>query len=275
MRCRKAFRVYPIIFLSVNNETERIWLHKTDVYWHGPPSMRSKAVISRSYPHLSHFFFNKLGITNAPPFALVDELRTIAGRYRSIQVPPDVQEHVAEILVDISDVIRTTSRLPPSFATLADVAVFPVYIPAEGIALRSADEFYVPDRSSKYADAFHERVALLELPDSIALTRIRPLLESDIFKDKMRYLEEHVTKESVPYGMAVPDIAATELYSSRVGYITRYALVAATNREKVVLIQFHPSGSSCTITNFQTSLPRSSPNFIRSPSSACRRSLPL
>ena len=162
--------------------------------------MRSKAVISRSYPHLSHFFFNKLGITNAPPFALVHELRTIADRYRSIPVPPDVQEHVAEILVDISDIIRTTSKLPPSFGTLAEVAVFPVHIPAEGIALRSPDEFYVPDRSRKCADAFRERIALLELPDSVALTRIRPLLESDIFKDKMRYLEEHVTKESVPYG---------------------------------------------------------------------------
>jgi hypothetical protein len=61
-------------------------------------------------------------------------------------------------------------------------------------ALRPIDGFYVPDRESKYANVFRERVALLELPDSVPMTRIRPLLESDILKDRIRYLDPHVTK---------------------------------------------------------------------------------
>jgi len=229
--------------------------------------MRSKAVISRSYPHLSNFFFNKLGITNAPPFALVDELRKIADRYQFDPVPPEVQEHVAEILADISDIVQSLPKIPPSFAALAQVAVFPVLVPAEGIALRSADGFYVPNMTSKYADVFRGRVALLELPTSIPMTRIRSLLESDIFKDKIRYLDEHVTKRSVPNGKRVLDSTATELYSSRVRYIARYVLFStATTVQESATLMFRPSGLSCTIARSQTSFlnkPRPSISCIR------------
>jgi hypothetical protein len=216
--------------------------------------MRSKAVICHSYPHLSNFFFHKLGITNAPPFALVDELRKIADRYQSGPVPPEVQELVAEILADISDVVQNLPKIPLSFAVLAQVAVFPVQVPAEGIALRPADGFYVPDATSKYADVFRGRVALLELPTSIPMTRIRPLLESDIFKDKIRYLDEHVTRQSVPRGKRVFDTTATKLYSSRVRYIARYVLLTVvTTVEENAMLMFRPSGSSCTIAKGQTS----------------------
>jgi len=216
--------------------------------------MRSKAVISRSYPQLSNFFFNKLGIANAPPFVLVDELRKVADRYQSGPVPPEVQEHVAEILADIGDVIQSLPKIPLSFAILAKVAMFPVQVPAEGIALRSPDGFYVPDVTSKYADVFREQVALLELPISIPLTRIRPLLESEILKDKIRYLDEHVTKQSVPHGKRVLNSTATELYSSRVRYIARYVLfVVATTVQESATLMFRPSGSSCTRAKSQIS----------------------
>jgi hypothetical protein len=189
--------------------------------------MRSKAVISRSYSHLSNFFFNKLGIAQAPPFALVDELRMVVARYRGSLVLPEGWKHVAEILADISEAIQKMPTIPVSFKVLADISAFPVRVPAEGIALRPVDEFYVPDRGSKYAGVFRERVALLDLPDSVPMTRIRPLLESDILKDRIRYLDPHVTKRSLPQGKQVLDSDATELYSSRVEYIARYVLLAA------------------------------------------------
>jgi hypothetical protein len=244
--CRKAFSQYPIILVSVKEEVEPVWLRRVDVFWHGPPSMRSKAVISRTYPHLSNFFFNKLGIAQASPFALVDELRMIAEQYRGRLVPPEGWDHVAEILADISDVIQPKMRSTPgSFKVLLEIAAFPVRVPGEGIALRPIDGFYVPDRESKYANVFRERVALLELPDSVSMTRIRPLLESDILKDRIRYLDPHVTKRSLPQGKQVLDSDATELYSSRVEYIARYVLLlllasvaAATDREGVIPVQF-------------------------------------
>ena len=199
--------------------------------------MRSKAVISRSYPHLWDFFFNKLCISQAPPFALVDELRMITDRHRSGPVPPDVWEHVAQILADISDAISDVTQkaqsIPGSFEVLAELAVFPVRVPEEGIALRPIDGFYVPDRASKYVDVFRGRVALLDLPDSVPISRIRPLLESDILKDKIRYLDLHVTKRSLPQGRQVLDSEATELYSSRVEYIARYVLLAAAAADTV------------------------------------------
>jgi hypothetical protein len=192
-----------------------------NVCWHGPPSLTSKAVISRSYPHLSNFFFNKLGIAQAPPYALVDELRMIADRYRSRPVPPDEWEHVANILADISDVIQSMPSIPQSFQVLAEIPAFPVRVPSEGIALRPIDGFYVPDKASKYADVFRDRVALLDLPDSIPMSRIRPLLDCNVLKDKLRYLDLHVTKRSVPQGKRVLDSGATELYSSKIEYIAR------------------------------------------------------
>jgi hypothetical protein len=118
-------------------------------------------------------------------------------------------------------------KIPQSFTALAQMAVFPVQVPDEGIALCSADQFYVPDRSSKYAHVFRGRVPMLDLPDSVPMMRIRPLLDSDILKDKILYLDPHVTKRSVPIGRQVLDSASTDLYSSRVVYMGRYALFAA------------------------------------------------
>lgn len=196
-----------------------------DVYWHGPQSMTTKAIISRSYPDMSNFFFTKLGIPQAPPYALVDELRAIARMHQGGPIPPGVQEHVADILTDISEIVQSISQIPSSFEDLAQIAIFPASVPSEGIALRTADTLYVPDKSGTYADVFRDRVALLALPESVPLTRIRPLLESSIFVNKMRYLEEHVTKRSAPDGRRVLDTQATDLYSSRVAYIARYMLL--------------------------------------------------
>jgi hypothetical protein len=183
--------------------------------------MTTKAIISRSYPDLSNFFFTKLIIPNAPPYALVDELRAIARKHQGGSIPPGVQEHVADILVDISEIVQTMPNVPSSFEDLAQLAIFPASVPSEGVTLRTADTLYVPDKSGKYADVFRDRVALLALPESVPVARIRPLLESSIFMGKMRYLGEHVTKRSTPHGKRVLDSKATDLYSSRVEYIAR------------------------------------------------------
>ena len=224
-----------------------------NVCWHGPPSLKSKAVISRSYPHLSNFFFTKLGIAQAPPYALVDELRLISDRYRSRPVPQDVWEHVANILADVSDVIEEMPGIPRSFQVLADMPAFPVRGASEGIVLRPMDGFYIPDKASKYADVFRDRVPLLDFPKSVPMSRIRPLLESDVLKDKLRYVDLHVTKRSVPQGKRVLDSKATELYSSKVEYIARYVLPAAaadtlregnTNASSAIRLLFHNSNKS-------------------------------
>ncbi|KAI9442850.1 hypothetical protein BJY52DRAFT_1317510 [Lactarius psammicola] len=217
---RDAFTQDPIILVSVNGRSERVWLRKMDVYWDGPPSMTTRAVISHSYPSLSNFFFKKLGITSAPPYALIEELRAIARQHQHGSVPQGVQEHIADILADISKIMQTMPKMPPSFEDLAQIAIFPASVPSGGVALRTVDDFYVPDKEGKYADVFRSRVPLFALPES-AITRIRPLLESSILRDRMRYLEAHVTKRSTPHGKRVLDLKATDLYSSRVEYVAR------------------------------------------------------
>jgi len=85
------------------------------------------------------------------------------------------------------------------------------------------------------------------------MNRIRPLLESDILKDRIRYLDSHVTKRSLPQGKQVLDSDPTELYSSRVEYIARYVPIAAvaadTDRGNtgpilVIRLLFHKSNKS-------------------------------
>ncbi|KAH9046334.1 hypothetical protein EDB83DRAFT_2227590 [Lactarius deliciosus] len=238
---RDAFTKDPII-LAVNGQSERVWLRKMDVYWDGPPSMTTRAVISHSYPNLSNFFFRKLGITSAPPYALVEELRAIARQHQHGPVPPGVREHITDILADISKILQTMPKMPPSFADLAQIAVFPASVPSVGVALCAVDEFYVPDKSGKYADVFRSRVPLFALSESDT-TRIRPLLESSILRDKMRYLEEHVTKRSTPLGKRVIDLKATDLYSSRVEYIARLVYnankMSLPQQAKVFLPKLH------------------------------------
>ena len=170
----------------------------------------------------------KLGIPNASSSELVDELRAIEGMHQGQSIPPGVQEHVADILTDISDIVEGMETVPEAFEDLAHMAIFPASVPSEGIGLRTVDTLYVPDKSGKYADVFRDRVALLALPETVTVNRIRPLLESPIFVDRMRYLKDCVTKASTPHGERIPDTNATGLFSSRADYIARYTLLVET-----------------------------------------------
>ena len=171
---------------------------------------------------MKNFFFNKLRIPCAPPDALVDELRAVAMHYQRGSVPEEVKAHIARVLANLTEILETKPDMPPAFLDLAKIPMFPVSVPsAEGIVLRKIDQFYVPDKTSKYADVLRGRVAILALPES-AITPIRKLLGSSIFKNKIRYLEDHVTVRSMPLGRRVLDMEATSSYSSRVEYIARY-----------------------------------------------------
>ena len=48
-------------------------------------------------------FFKKLGITSTPPYAFVDELRTIAEHHQRA-VPPDVQAHIVRYIPNLKSV---------------------------------------------------------------------------------------------------------------------------------------------------------------------------
>ena len=221
LRGRDAFARDPIIFLIKHGSP--VWLSKTDVYWEGPASLTIRTLIKPTYESMKNFFLNKLRIPSAPPDALVDELRAVAMQYQHGLVPAGVQAHIAKVLTNVTEILETLPNMPPSFLDLAKIPIFPASVPSEGIVLRKVDEFYVPDKTSKYANVLRERVAILALPES-TITPIRKLLGSSIFKNKIRYLEAHVTVKSMPLGTRVLDTEATNLYSSRVEYIARYTL---------------------------------------------------
>ena len=231
LRGREAFAKDSIIFLIKDGSP--VWLNKTDVYWEGAPSLTIRSVIKPTYEGLKTFFFKKLGIFNAGADAFVDELRAIAKRHQRRSVPAEAQAHIAKVLVDFTEFLMNAENVPPSFLDLTQIPMFPVSVPSQGVALRTIDQFYVPDKSGKYANVLRERVPLLALKES-EIAPIRKLLESSIFKDRIRYLEAHVTIRSTPLGMRVRDIEATNLYSSRVDYIARYTLLVETSGQKLM-----------------------------------------
>lgn len=97
-----------IILVFVNNQLERLWLHRMDICWNSLPSLTTKAIITHLYLELINFinFFMKLSIPNTLLSKLVDELCVIEGMHQGQSIPPVVQEHITDILTDISDIVE-------------------------------------------------------------------------------------------------------------------------------------------------------------------------
>ncbi|KAI0058520.1 hypothetical protein BV25DRAFT_1919220 [Artomyces pyxidatus] len=186
---RMAFDKHPIILVSVSGGVDTAWYRRLGgVYWHGPPSITSKPILSRSYPTLSDFFFNKLKIMNAPPYELVDEIRAFGEVFKGRKLATSADwDRIGSLLTDLSDAVSEIDRAPllQSFSTLRDQSIFPVHCSASSdVHLQAAHQFYIGDRAETYADVFRGRVALLALPPSMSLSRIRALLESEIYKSQ-------------------------------------------------------------------------------------------
>ncbi|KAI0316836.1 hypothetical protein OF83DRAFT_1172519 [Amylostereum chailletii] len=218
---KTAFCNLPIILIPGEKERKDLWLRPFDVYWKGSRSIRTKPVLSRIYPSLRDFFSVKLGVVDAPPFAIVDEAVTLASSYGGKIISTVVQERAAGILVDLSEVLTLSKEPPASFRMLSDHAIFPVRFPDSGLKLCTAEEFYVPDTSGKYAEMFGSKVPMLAMPSSLSISLLQHLFDLDVFDRKMRHLQTLVLRRSITRGIRRPDTDTTRRYASRIGYIAR------------------------------------------------------
>jgi hypothetical protein len=185
--------------------------------------MASKVAIKNSYPLLQDFFRLKLGIPNAPSEILFEELTLLANEWKSRTIPEDIQNRVTSMLVDLSDAVSEplTDHTTQALRSLGGLPIFPVRCPKLGLRLCTVNDFYVPDKNGQYAKLLHGQVALLAIPSAIIL-RLQPVLDTIIFKSRIRYLETSISRRLVAQGQRVLDTAATANFAIKVEYIKRY-----------------------------------------------------
>ena len=222
---RNSFTSKRSRLLFLPNGPKKQWVCMSDAVWSGPRSMTSKIAIEHSYPSFEAFFTKKLGVPNASPSILAAELKVLAKRWKGKAIfSKAVKAQISDTLLDISGIIDhgegDTSTPPDWLRTLRNDAIFPVESHARGLTLYSAnDVFYVPDVGGKYKGIFGGRVPLLSLSENQHF--IQPLLDSEVFRSRIRYLANAVGHSSVASGPRILNTAITLKYCERAGYMER------------------------------------------------------
>ena len=196
------------------------WTNMSEVYWDGPPSMTSKIALKDSYPSLAEFFCSKLGISNAPPDIFVSEFESLLDEYRArgFTISERIHKRAEVLLRDLNDAVSDSETCSHSLLKLGEKAIFPTLLASQELVLRPLDHFYVPDPNGRLAQLFGNKISLLS---PTIFPRITQLLESDICRQKVLYLDKLVAQESHPCQQRQFDPDATGKYASKVGYIER------------------------------------------------------
>jgi hypothetical protein len=186
--------------------------------------MTSKIPLQVSYPFLGKLFRVYLDIPIAGPEILAKELQSVSEKWKGKVLPKTIRDQISARLVDIADVLASKS---PSFSPhwlppLSSRAIFPVESPSLGSTLcASGDHFYIPDKNGALQAIFSREVPLLSLSESIPIHRVQPLLESDTFRSRVKFLEESVRHTSLVHEPRLLNTMASEHYATRSQYIER------------------------------------------------------
>ncbi|KAL5531018.1 hypothetical protein ACEPAG_3894 [Sanghuangporus baumii] len=184
-----AFREHPLIYVP-DAVKGKIWRRLSDVYWNGHRTMTSKAALRHVYRELKEFFQEKLGLVDAPPTVLVDELKILAEERKDKCIAKDVHETISAMIIDISRLLKSGALNISLAKPLLQLAIFPTHHSETGIRLQKLRDIYIPDYTGYYARLFRDKVPLLELSDTESdLPGINDLLQlaSD---DMLRYLDK-------------------------------------------------------------------------------------
>jgi hypothetical protein len=186
--------------------------------------MTSKIPLKVSYPFLGKLFRDYLDIPIAGSEILAKELQSVSEKWKGKILPKTIRDQISACLGDIADAIVSKS---PSFSpnwlhSLSSRAIFPVESPSLGSTLfASGDHFYIPDKNGALRAIFSRDVPFLSLSESIPIHRVQPLLELDIFRSRVKFLEESVRHTSLVHEPRLLNTMASEHYATRSQYIER------------------------------------------------------
>lgn len=186
--------------------------------------MKSKFSLRDNYHSLAILFCLKLQVNDPPEEELlVNELLTLVNEWKERNLTETVKSQIFEMLFEAGALLRSNSDAasPEWLERLRHDAIFPVDSPSQGLVLcRIVDTFYIPD-DGKYEKLCRGGVPLLSLDRSL-LSRIQPLLDSHVFRARVRSLENAIIYSSVVTGPRILDKTVTKKYSSRMNYIQRF-----------------------------------------------------
>jgi hypothetical protein len=91
---RGTFDTEPLIFVSMGDKEPKKWVRKSDIIWTGPSSITSKVAVKKSYPSFQKFFQVQLGVLNAGPEDLVDELLAFSKEWKGMVIPSTIESAI-------------------------------------------------------------------------------------------------------------------------------------------------------------------------------------
>jgi hypothetical protein len=151
-------------------------------------------------------------------------LQSASEKWKGKVLPKNIRDQISARLGDIADVVASKS---PSFSPswlrpLSSRAIFPVESPSLDSTLRaSGDHFYIPDKNGTLRAIFSRDVPFLSLSESIPIHRVQPLLESDTFRSRVKFIEESVRPTSLVHEPRLLNAMASEHYATMAQYIER------------------------------------------------------
>jgi hypothetical protein len=186
--------------------------------------MTSKISLKVLYPFLGKLFRDYLDIPIAGPEILAKELQSVSEKWKGKLLPQTIRDQISARLGDVADVIASQSLnySPNWLRPLSSRAIFPVESPFHGsILCASGDHFYIPDKNGALRAIFSQDVPFLSLSESIPIHRVQPLLESDTFRSRVKFLEESIRHTSFVHEPRLLNTTASEHFATRSQYIER------------------------------------------------------
>lgn len=193
-----------------------------EAYWNGPPTMVTKFAVNRAYDtSFREFFYNKLGVRNAPYTTLLDELKQLVKQWRGRALSSEAHERISDMLVDLWDLVFEERIDLDDLRRLAGDTIFPVRSPQGEVYLKSLKEFYLPDRDERIAKLFAGRIPLLAIGTSHRPSAIYKLLTSPALKPHVKHLASSVNRQHEHHGVRRFDTLFTSTYARKFEFIER------------------------------------------------------
>ena len=215
----EAFRTQPLFFI------EGRWCNRSAVVWDGPSICTIKKRMRMEYAPLEDLFQVHLGLSDADPTIVADELELFARSHRAEHIKPADLDSLFQILAYASSTVAlikngTCKDWTPS---VQNVMFLPVRLAGspETISLkRPAGTWFLPDPSGHLEDLFSSRLDFIAFHRP-QLALLVPLLQHLNFESKRinHAATEMIMVDGVPFADARLEVkrnmSETHFYRSR------------------------------------------------------------
>ena len=171
---RSAFDKLPLVFIPKSHRSPSRWIGSKECVWKAPMALRSKVPLCHHYPDYSNFFRLTLGIPDASPAMVIDEIIALTKKTTTAETINSIKEMINVLF---SYAKKEQNSVAEQFRKLRGLAFLPVRQPDTGlVSLKNlGDKFFLPDRKELY-QTFKDSLPFLDF-EVDDIRRIRPLID--------------------------------------------------------------------------------------------------